>query len=592
MLTARAYHSATLLPNGKVLVAGGYKGNGYYDTESFNTTELYDPATGTWSTAAPLITPRDKHSALLLPDGRVLVVGGESTTSPGGIQQRTFPTAAEIYTPATNSWESIDALRKGRIAPGLVYLTRGPNAGKVLVVNGCVDNPCTVEILDLASHTTIPAASTIRTYNTVGFSALMLTDGRVFVIDSGASAGEVYDSTTNNWTSTPSLENAYNAHPPTLLADGRVLTGSGDLYDPAANSWTHTGGRTNTTGCGGGVGISVSAGVAVFTKGCRYDVAGDAWSQLPSQPIGYDAGGPGVVRLGDGRILVTGGDIGNNTRTPINNAILYNDTPFKVALSFTPGGVASVTPTGPFTGGGNAVLTASPASGYLFTGWIIDGQSASYANPLSININGRNYAVVATFAQQPIFSDVSAGIPGAEAIAQLAARGIIKGYQDGRFGPDDHTLRAQMAALICRAVGWDTEAYTTPFSDRNGVDDDLWRNIGTLSYHNVARGYNSSTYGTTDNVLNVQVIAFISRAMVAKGYWQQQSADSTSYPNVPSSSGHRDDLATYVHYAGTLPDFPDTSGAFANYDQPSTRAWFARILWQALSSYFATNRVP
>jgi hypothetical protein len=79
-----------------------------------------------------------------------------------------------------------------------------------------------------------------------------------------------------------------------------------------------------------------------------------------------------------------------------------------------------------------------------------------------------------------------------------------------------------MTALICRVVGWDGEVWPNPFADRDGVDDNLWRNIGTLNHYNVARGYDDRTFGTTEDVWNVQVIAFISRAMIAKGYWQQQ----------------------------------------------------------------------
>jgi hypothetical protein len=84
---------------------------------------------------------------------------------------------------------------------------------------------------------------------------------------------------------------------------------------------------------------------------------------------------------------------------------------------------------------------------------------------------------------------VAPGTPSAEAIRQLAARGVIRGYADGRFGPQDTTLRAQMAALIARAMGWDSQDDGNPFPDRGNVDDDLWRNVGTLAFYDVARGY-------------------------------------------------------------------------------------------------------
>jgi hypothetical protein len=70
MSTARSNHTATLLADGRVLVAGGY--NGAY----LSSAELYDPATDSWSAAAPMSTAREYHTATLLPGGQVLVAGG------------------------------------------------------------------------------------------------------------------------------------------------------------------------------------------------------------------------------------------------------------------------------------------------------------------------------------------------------------------------------------------------------------------------------------------------------------------------------------------------------------------------------------
>ena len=71
LATARYHHTATLLPNGKVLVAGGFDGSGYLASA-----ELYDPASGTWTATGSLATARDYHTATLLPNGKVLVAGG------------------------------------------------------------------------------------------------------------------------------------------------------------------------------------------------------------------------------------------------------------------------------------------------------------------------------------------------------------------------------------------------------------------------------------------------------------------------------------------------------------------------------------
>jgi uncharacterized protein YkwD len=185
-------------------------------------------------------------------------------------------------------------------------------------------------------------------------------------------------------------------------------------------------------------------------------------------------------------------------------------------------------------------------------------------------------------AALPAFCDVDRGNPAWVAVTTLAAIEIVRGYENGCFGPNDHVLRAQMAALIARAMVWDGEDRGNPFPDRNGVDDALWRNVGTLAARGVAKGYQDGTFNPTGPVLHAQVISFIARGMVAKGRWQAQPDDPSLYPQVPASSGHRADIATYVAYAGALPDRP-TSGPLNDWNGPATRAWFARALWQALN---------
>ncbi len=183
----------------------------------------------------------------------------------------------------------------------------------------------------------------------------------------------------------------------------------------------------------------------------------------------------------------------------------------------------------------------------------------------------------------PSFPDVPPGHPYREAIGVLADAGVIRGYPDGRFGPDDPTLRAQMAALICRAMGWDREDRATPFPDRGDVDPALWRNVGALAARSVAKGYADGTYAPTADVLYAQTISFIARAMVAKGYWVAQPDDPAVYPNVPANSGHREDLATYVHYTGPVPT-TRPGDRWESWDQPATRGWFAQALYLALVS--------
>ncbi|HEU5328050.1 MAG TPA: S8 family serine peptidase [Thermomicrobiales bacterium] len=196
---------------------------------------------------------------------------------------------------------------------------------------------------------------------------------------------------------------------------------------------------------------------------------------------------------------------------------------------------------------------------------------------------GRIDVAAALAAARPTFSDVPPGNPYFTAVEQLAARGITEGYGNGQFGPSDLAIRAQMAAFIARSLGWEAQNWGNPFSDQSGVDNVLWRDVGTLAHYNVARGYGDGTFRPRGPVLHVQTASFIARALVTAGYWQPQPDDPTIYPNVPLSSGGRLDLITYVHYAGALPDRP-VNAAWSDWNTPATRGWFAQVLWQALAA--------
>ena len=323
--------------------------------------------------------------------------------------------------------------------------------------------------------------------------------------------------------------------------------------------------------------------------GLLADNGGPTWTQLPqpgSPAIdgGPTTGCPATDQRGITRPQGAACDIG---------AVEVEVSPPAApayALTLTASSGDSAGGGGSYRAGATATLTAAPSDGFIFTGWALDGQFVGWANPLTLTMNG-DHTAVAMFAARPAFPDVPASDPAYEAIAQLAARSIVRGYQDGRFGPADTTLRAQMAALIARAMGWDAENHYNPFPDRGTIDENLWRNVGTLAFYGVARGYPDGSYKPTNPVLHAQVISFITRAMVAKGYWVQETVDDPSlYPNVTVASGHRWDVLTYHRNAGALPG-TDPTANWGGWDTPATRAWFALAEWQALDSYWGVDRV-
>jgi uncharacterized repeat protein (TIGR02543 family) len=263
-----------------------------------------------------------------------------------------------------------------------------------------------------------------------------------------------------------------------------------------------------------------------------------------------------------------------------------------LALGAGPGGTASASPPGGvYPAGSTMTLTATPDPGYVFAGWTVDGVARGWGNPATLPMGG-NRVVFATFAAVPPFPDLPADPATANAVRQLAARGIIRGYEDGRFGPADPTLRAQMAALLSRTMGWSPAGVPVPFSDRGPTDDELWAAVGTLAARGVARGYPDGTYDPTGPVLHIQTIAFITRAMVAQGWWTAQGDDPALYPAIPAATGHRGDIATWVYYAGPVPGTAGTGGDWPGWDTPATRASFALALWTALDQQFNVAQLP
>jgi N-acetylneuraminic acid mutarotase len=128
---ARTTFTATLLNNGQVLVTGGYLDNGPGSSGTFlSSAELYDPVSNTWSDAAPMAQPRSNHTATLLSNGKVLVAGGENLVPGAGFVS--ILSTAELYDPATNTWSPAAPMGKARLLFGATLL----NNGKVLVAGG------------------------------------------------------------------------------------------------------------------------------------------------------------------------------------------------------------------------------------------------------------------------------------------------------------------------------------------------------------------------------------------------------------------------------------------------------------------------
>lgn len=251
LTSARIDHTATLLPNGKVLVAGGRGQTG--DATSI---ELYDPVANAWTVGGGLITPRFDHTATLLPNGKVLVVGGYRS----GVSYPDYWAGVELYDPAINAWTAGGALLAARAQHTATLL---PN-GRVLLIGGARQTPVApaVELYDPAANTSTVAATPTLELN-LG-SATLLSSGSVLFVTGSQSTSDasrtfataaLYDPGTNSWTNAGTLSTWHDGHTATRLGNGTVLVVGGgansvrqgntatdivELYDPTTNSWSVT----------------------------------------------------------------------------------------------------------------------------------------------------------------------------------------------------------------------------------------------------------------------------------------------------------------------------------------------------------------
>lgn len=215
MASPRAFHTATRLEDGRVLIAGGSIGAAFLDSA-----ELFDPERLAFLPAPSMLEPRSNFTATLLQDGRVLVAGGRTDT-------------AELYDPARNAWLVAGSMSESRFMHQAVLL----NDGRVLAVGGTVGGSAssTAELYDPATNRwTVTGSMSI---GRVEFTATLLLDGRVLVAGGVASPGtaaeasaEIYDPGTGTFSETTPMNQARRGHAAIgLEGDGRVLVSGGTL---------------------------------------------------------------------------------------------------------------------------------------------------------------------------------------------------------------------------------------------------------------------------------------------------------------------------------------------------------------------------
>ena len=265
MTAPRTGQTITMLRDGRVLLTGGDRNAGY--RSQLASAEIYDPASGTFSATGSMSTPREGHTATILRDGRVLVAGG----SPNGIQATD---SAEIYDPAAGTFSRTGHLHQPRVAHVAALL----GSGNVLIAGGGRGGmPGGYISYDTAEEYDPNRGrfTTVRAHmksDRVGAAAVKLNDGRVLIV--GGKSGrimtsrirnlgsltplntaEIFDPESGTFIKTGDMSSAHYLATATMLNDGNVLVVGGyliqgpivvgmhdaEVYQPETNRFAHVG---------------------------------------------------------------------------------------------------------------------------------------------------------------------------------------------------------------------------------------------------------------------------------------------------------------------------------------------------------------
>lgn len=252
MTVQRAAHSATALLDRRVLIAGGCTADSCEAGDGAATAELFDPATGSFTRTGDLAGPRVGHGAALLPDGRVLLMGG--------FRGRSVTDTTELFDPVLGMFQAGPRMTAPRGSPVVARLADGR-----LLVAGGYDGRAplgSAELFDPASMTFAPTGGMAAARD--AHVGVALTDGRVLVVGGNdgqdvLSSSELYDPVAGTWSRTGSMSVPRHKAGAALLGDGRVLVVGGadsrdgrgsystaEIYDPAQGSFVQTGVMAST----------------------------------------------------------------------------------------------------------------------------------------------------------------------------------------------------------------------------------------------------------------------------------------------------------------------------------------------------------
>lgn len=321
MTLSRAAHTSTLLPDGKVLIAGGFaNGEG-----SLASAELFDPAGETFSSTSNMNMSRVGHTATLLPNGKVLIAGGYNGSYLGSV---------ELYDPSSRTFSPTNAMHVARSGHVAVLL---PN-GKVLLAGGVGEGwtfLSNAELYDPITNSFTATGDMLAARES--HTATLLTNGKVLIAGGHKgrraamtvySSAEIYDPATGRFTATRDMTRIRHKHAAVSLADGRVLIIGGadqrdgrpaytsiEIYNPATGTFTASGDMNSPRYKLQDTVVLLNNGTVLIAGGANraelFDPSRNRFTYV-SGDMGASRQFATATRLQNGQVLITGGYHGQN----------------------------------------------------------------------------------------------------------------------------------------------------------------------------------------------------------------------------------------------------------------------------------------
>lgn len=330
MHAQRADHTSTPLPSGKVLIAGGFAG-GRTESHPFSTAELYDPQSGSFEPAGSMTLGRFGHTATLLKNGKVLIVGGWTGRD---ASRRT----AEVYDPTTGKFTPTGSLTVGRsgstatlLPDGEVLVTGGVDRSENALASAEIYNP------EMGAFSLTGAMGEPRGQHT----ATLLKNGTVLVAGGGSGdypsqtvyrSSEIYDPAIGRFTPTGLMTERRHKHAAILLPSGVVLVAGGsdnrdwhgeyasaEIYDPAAGTFRAAGAMSTSRFKLPEAVVLLKNGKALIAGGGRFAEVYDE-TKGTFAPVAGTFGAPrffaSATLLPNGNALITGGHADSGAGLP------------------------------------------------------------------------------------------------------------------------------------------------------------------------------------------------------------------------------------------------------------------------------------